>query len=497
MSVVDELVTLLGLDIAPGAEANATSYERVIDRVRKTAVMVGAALAAAASAVQAYAMEQAKAIEQESRFAEGMDVSYQRTQALGYAANILGGSSQELAQDLANLTKTMNSPIPGEYNQTLYMLGISARDASGQVRKADDLLLAIADRLAGMSKQRQMQFADRLGLSSGTLTVLRNGRAEVERLAQEAQLLGLVLDENATARATTFGRAYRRLTEIVRGLGRAVSVGLLPGLTQGADALANWIVLNHKWIGSGVQQVVEGVALGFQMVGRFIAWAASALGDLLGPLEMSGRQLDATRAIAVATALALVALGVSAVAATWPFWLTAAAVAGLVLVLEDLYVFFTGGKSVIGDWVREFREAYPAIAELIDMVGELAKWLGPRLGQALKAAIGWVWSVLVGLNNFIVNMTKGVASLVDSFLKLVGITGTTDAAMQSPATFNDVPVHSEILARRAGASGGGNTVNIEVNGAGDPAAVGAEVAGRAGLSTQMSAPGMLGPLGAN
>lgn len=508
MSVIDELVTLLGLDIAPDAEAKGTAFERMLGRIEKAALVVGGALATAAGAVEAYAMHQAEAIEKEGRFADSIGVSYQRLQELDYATTVLGGSTQELHADLLHLTKTMNSPIPGEYNQTLYMLGISARDASGHVRKADELLMAVGDKLATMGKQRQLQFADRLGISAGTLTMLRAGRVEVQRLAQEAELLNIVLSDEAKEKATVFEKAYRRMTAIVHGLGRSISVGLLPGLTTAADSVSDWVVANNKLISTGITQFIDGVGQGFKLAGDAVRWAAGKLSDLVGPLGLARDHLDATRAIAVATALALGALAIATLAAAWPYIVLAAAVGAVVLVVEDLYTWFKGGKSVVGEWVDEFAKAHPVLTKFLVLAGHVASVIGGGLWDAMITSGKAAWSVLVGVNNLILSMVKSVANLVDGFLKLVGIFGTSDnmngGAGQGQARnlsqVNDLPVPSAALAAAMAGRGGrsgGNTFNFEINGAGDPAAVGADVASRAGLASQTVAPGTFGPMGAN
>lgn len=502
MPIVDELVSLLGLEIDPSAKATAEAFMGLLNGTTKAAGWLGAALVTVATAVEKYTMDQAKAIEEGGRFADSIGMSYQKLQAMEYATTVAGGSTQELRADLAHLFKTMSSPIPGEYNQSLYMLGNSAISAAVKSKDAGALLLALGDRFKDLSKQRQMQFADRLGISAGTMVLLRQGRAEITRLMDEARLLGIVLDDAAKNKATIFERAFRRTTAIVQGLGRSIAVGLLPGLTTATNAVSDWIVANNRFISSGIQQVVEGVGLGFRMVGDALAWAYGKFVQFLGPMGDAFKGLDATRAIAVLVAGALVSLAVSAAVAAAPFLLTAAAVAAVVVAVEDLYVAIQGGDSVIGGWVESFSAAYPNIARVLGALATLAGKFAAALGEGLVydlqvlgriagKVFGAIEDMLGGIISGIDGVIKGVTKLTD----FLGLTGGTDQAGAAPlgAPRNDVPTRSQLLDSLP-SNKGGNTINVEINGSGDPKAVGSEVVGRlGGLGVQMTNPGMFGP----
>lgn len=493
MSIIDELVTLLGFKLAPGAKGEAESYQATVNGITKAAGWMGAALVAATGVVQKFAMDQAAAIEEGGRFADSIGISYQNLQKLEYATTVTGGSVQELRNDLLHLTKTMNSPIPGEYNQTLYMLGISARDASGHVRKADDLLLAIGDKLSKMSKQRQLQFADRVGISAGTLLMLKQGRAEIARLTKEAELLGIVMSDDAKNKATVFEKAYRRTTAIVKGLGRAIAVGLLPGLTDAANGLSDWVVQNNKFISSGIQQVVEGVADGFKIVGTAIGWAYDWFVKLLGPLGENFGKLDAVRAIAVLVAGALTAMAVSAAIAAAPFLAIAAAVAAVVLVVEDLYVALKGGDSVLGGWAKSFASAYPNIARVLTALGKL-------VGGLAKALSSLFTDVILGALGKFNDLLGGAADLINQIFKafdnFLGSSGNVDlaGALGSISTTGPKDNAPASLLRQPGGAGL-NIENLNIDGAGDPSAVADTVVGKlGGLGLQSTNPGTFGPV---
>lgn len=493
--IVDELVTLLGLKLDPKSLREAGLLKGAITGITTAAVLAGTALAAAAAAVQAYAFAQAQNVAESKRFADSLDINFEKLQALEYAAKASGGSAAELRADLEKLTKSMSSPIPGEYNQTLYMLGISSRDAAGKMKSADDLLLDIATKLQGMSKQRQMQFADRLGLSQTSLRLIQQGRKGIAELTSEAYALGVVLDKETGDRALKFQRRLQKLRASVDAVGTAVMSALLPALESAGDALGRWLGQNRELIAQGVQQVIEGVGRGFGMVGDALSWMWAQVLKLTGPFgELTGH-FDAMQVIALAVAAAITAAGIAAAVAAAPYLAMAAAVAAVVLAVDELYTYLNGGDSVIGEWVDSFKQAYPMLSKylggLADLAGTLAKVFGSALVDNLKVLWGVAKATLggiVGLLDLMVSVTDKVVGFFTS------LGGSSTAAAPVSST---LPASVMASVMRPGGSGGAGATVI-VNGAGDPAAVGYEVAGRLGLGGEVQSvvPGMTGPVGA-
>src|SRR5215213_6044201 len=162
MSIVDELVTLLGLKVDPKATGQAADFNKVLNGIKDGAVAMGAALITAATTFKAYAITQAYAIDEAGKFADSVRISYERLQELEYATKRSGGNVQDLRSDMATLNKTMATMMPGQYNAGMMMMGISSRDAAGKIKTADEILLSVADKMQGMSKRRQIQLADKL-----------------------------------------------------------------------------------------------------------------------------------------------------------------------------------------------------------------------------------------------------------------------------------------------------------------------------------------------
>lgn len=516
--IVDELVTLLGLDVDPKAQGQASSFGKILGGVVTAAAAAGAALVAAAGAIGAYAVVQAEAIDKSGKMADAFGINFEAFQELEFAAKKSGAEVEEFRMDLENLSKTLDD------NDALKEMGISAKDAAGNLKSTDVVLMDIAKKFEGMSKGQQNKFADQLSLSPSALKLLQQGGEGLSKLRGEARSLGLVLDETAKNKAARFQSSLMNSRSVIDALGKSISVGLLPSMSDALDKFTGWITANRAFVSGAVTQVVEGVGKGFDMVGDALSYVWGEVTKLIGPVENLLGPLDATQAIAIAVAIAMAALGVATVIATWPFIAIAAAIVAVVLVIDDLYSAFTGGESIIGDWFKSFESAFPGITagflSILSKMGEVAAFIGDDLLIAIKqigeffadvfsavidtviSTITAIEKIVSGANPFEVlpqmfkeqfDIIFGLAGkyagkLVDAFK---GVFGMEESAPVG-ASAN---VSADVVKGGAGGSSQSNQNTFNINGAGDPAAVANEVVKRGGLgqTLQQSSPGLSGP----
>lgn len=539
-TIVDELVTLLGLETDPKAKGEASAFGKILGGVVAAAAAAGAALTAAATAVGVYAATQAEAIDKAAKMADAFGINFQAFQELEYAAQQSGAEVEEFRMDLENLSKTLDD------NDALKELGVSAKDATGKLRSTDEVLMDIAKKFEGLSKGEQNKFADQLTLSPSALKVLQQGGEGLQSLRDQAKALGIVLDDNARNKASRFQSSLLNARAVVDGLGKSISVGLLPAMTSSLETFTDWIGKNREFISSGVTQVVEGVAQGFEMFGDAVSYLYGQVTNLIGPLDGLLGPLDATQAIALTVAIAMGALAVATIAATWPFIAIAAAIGAVVLVIDDIYSALTGGESIIGGWASAFADAFPSITAGFKSIAEAASesaasiaedfWVGVKqifsffadLGgliiESLTLTVKAIEQIVAGANPFEVlpqmfkeqlDIVLGFAGkyadkIVDMFSGLFGggddVPAPADgsAAAASPSGMNEAPgssaPSSAPVSPEAIKGGGSATQNnnntFNINGAGDPAAVANEVVKKGGLgqTLQQSSPGMTGPV---
>lgn len=523
--IVDELVSLLGLDIDPKAEGTARRFGQMLGGVIGLALKAGAALTTAATGLQAYAAIQAKAIDDSATFATRIGTSYERLQELEYAAEAAGGSVDALRSDLDKLSKSW---------------------IGGRNTDPADKLLRIAQRLQGMSGQRQRRWAEALGVSDETLLLIQKGREGIEQLTKRARELGLVMGETAVKRAREYRAAFLDMRRVVQSFGQEVSIGLLPNLTKIIKGFTEWVRVNREWLALKTQDFVKGVTGGFQLLGRVISWLWGLFEKLVGPVGEVVKQLDLSQPImlAVASALGLLALASIAVAAPWLLW--GAAIAALILLLDDLYAYLNGADSLIGRFIGSFQKAYPeiskAVTQILDFIVNAFETFGVKMSGGFTDRFK---AMAITALTFVTNLLDGIEGLLaandpweylwqsfkkacDKILALAGDVaakigekmleglrkldpttwswfGLNSSATPTPQQFGPsvplvppgpmtAPVAPGLL-QQQGFNGGTTNNTFNINGAKDPRAVGQEVMNRGGLgaSLQQIRPGMLGP----
>lgn len=271
-----------------------------------------------------------------------------------YAAESVGVSSEAVTSDLQMLIETMSSPIPGEFNEALFMMGIGIRDASGQMKSADALLGDIADKLNGMNEQKALQWANRLGLSNDTLVLIKQGRLSLEQLRKEANSLGAVIPEETLKRGAEFKKSLNALEFAFKGIGRTVALSVAPGLTDVVTSMKDWIVANSRILKQGIEKTVKGLGDGLtgttDILGRFIKNIKGFLPDL-GEFN---DKIDLASLISGTLRGALLGLLVIFTPMIAKLALIGAAFTVAALAIEDFVIWCMNGESALGKLIDKW-----------------------------------------------------------------------------------------------------------------------------------------------
>jgi len=225
----------------------------------------------------------------------------------GIEANVFDMAMQRMGRRVGEAAKGM-----GEARGALAELGISATDASGQVRTIESLLPEVAKKLSRMSSaSARNALAMKLFDSEGVKMVqlLGEGAEGMAALRREARELGNVLSKEEVAAAEQFEDAWTNLTFTFKGVKNAIGSALLPVLKDLSERMRSFIIENlprirkfAKEFAEGLPEKLEQIRAGFVAVVRqlepFVKAAAAvvkkvggvkfalgALGTiLLGPL---------------------------------------------------------------------------------------------------------------------------------------------------------------------------------------------------------------------
>lgn len=374
MAVVDELVTLLSFKTSPGTEKAIKSIKDGISTLKSEVTKWAAAATAAGAATSAFLLSASdKAIELQ-KLSQSTNLSTDSLQQWQYAAEAVGASSAAVTSDLESLLKTMSSPIPGELNMELMMLGVSVHNASGQLRGADEVLKDVGDKLNKMSSARAVQWAERVGISNDTLMLLKQGRQGLSELFEEAQLVGAIIPEDAINRGAELSKSIKTLKTVFQALGNSIALSFAPNLKKVVDNFKQFLINNADFVRQGLGITIDGVSRGFGRFWDILVKIKDGFVALLQPMQPFLKNMDAVKVVAGLVTGALAGFLALMAPAIIQFAAVGAAIAGVSLVIEDFITWLQGGESVIGDIVNAFSnwmDKFPELKEDLKSVGQV------------------------------------------------------------------------------------------------------------------------------
>lgn len=430
--VIDELVTILGFDMDSRAGTVLGKFNKGIDSIAQNARQASMAVVAASAAVSYFVVQLNKASGEVEKLGRVTGISTDTIQEMSFAMEQVGGNAASMKSDLVSLMLSMNSPIPGEFNEGLFLLGISTKKANGELKNVDDVLLDIADKMQGMSKQKQMQWGNKIGISKDTIMLLQEGRGEIERLRKQAAQIPVIIDPENLKNAREFNRQISLIGRVFSFLGQTVASAAGPAIKDIVAGLMEWLKINKELIQSGLKAFINGVVDGFVKFTEVVRLVIGFVSELLPGLGDLTKAITATEAVSILVFSALTALAIPLVVLISQFLLIGAVVAAAGLIINDFVVYLEGGESVIG--------------ELIQKVTELWKVFGEKF-PAMADFLGEFFGVLKTFASFLKDTFFVVLDKFVELLKLVGkgwglIAGLAEKGLESLGFGDD----EEILA---------------------------------------------------
>ena len=260
--------TLAQLDLRIGVQAGDLSrelnnIERTVKRksggIKRALGGIGAGFAAVGAAAAGLgiivrdSLETAAALQDA---ADAADIGVERFQSLGFAFEQTGASSTQFEEAMRRLNRRLGlfvSTGGGPAAQAFKTLGISVRDANGQVRPTEAVFDDITTALGKLGSQAEVSAAASafFGETAGPVlaVLLGQGGSAVADLEQKARDLGIVMREDLVARAAEADEKFGALATVLR---RRV-VGAVVENAAAIDDLAQSLI-------DLIPQVVEGTS---------------------------------------------------------------------------------------------------------------------------------------------------------------------------------------------------------------------------------------------
>jgi len=352
---------------------------------------------------------------------------------IGNAAEKFLGTQEDVLQITDTISKALVVGGASAQEQSSVMLQFSQALGSG-VLQGDEFRA-----LAEAAPQYLKELAKELGYP----------REELKKLASEGKITSKDVIEATKKMSATFDKQFKEMpinvgqATTIMGNKWAQFIAKFNRETLIVTKVANFIVSAMDKISAGLDKFIDGVG-GADNALKLLMIAAGTFFAMWIPGWIAG---------AAAT-----------LAATWPILAIAAALALVALLFEDVYGWFMGYDSLLGDTIGGVEKWRTEVDNVTDAFRALMKVAGALWDNVLRPILGFSWFVFTkGLEwvNALFGAVLSTVSAIVSAIKTVGnFIGNTDyaAAMQAPKV--------NYSAFGGMATGGGtqnNSQNVTVN----------------------------------
>lgn len=341
-----------------------------VGKTAQSAKQLSIAIAGASAAVFGLAKVTSDNARQLDNYSKQLGINTDRLQELSFAAEEAAGVSRdELVGALEGVAATLDDVRKGNINASsgYARLGLANELIADRTLKADQVLAKVADRLRKVRDPIQKAaIAQELfgGAGAKLIPLLDQGSAGIARLGEEGRRLGAVLDQSAIAQGVEFQKTLTRLWTTIRNITYTIGTELFRALGPTFQEFQKFVLANRQFIATGIAtfvkslgtfllSVLKGVTLVAKRVEFLIkifgGWETVTKAVAIGMAAIFGAKILAgIGSITIAVKGLATAFSLANVAAAALPLAVGAAVLFLIGLMEDLYVFFTGGDSLFG-----------------------------------------------------------------------------------------------------------------------------------------------------
>lgn len=441
MASIRELVVSLGLDFDSSGFAKA---EAAIGVLKTGFAGVGAIIGGLAAGLTAITVSVAKQADELNDLSITLGVSTDALQRLGFAAQMSGASAETMNAGLMFLARNATNAADGgkEAAEQFAKFGVQLKDQHGQLKTSDRLFLDVANGIGKMKSPTEQAAAAAalLGRHAGPQLVqlLKQGEEGIAALGAELEGLGGIMDGDFIAASAEFDDTLNRMQGAIKGVGITIAKAFLPFLSSSVKGIIEWYKANREVISSRLTFFVERMASAFNGLGNIIGLVVSAVGKVVGSFARANPMIAGTIAIVAALALAFAS----------PAFAIMFLAGLLLLIADDINVFVTGGKSVLGgfvDFMRKWgKDQGGIIGELIETFFGLIQWFK---GAGWDAVFGEMSTAFDNATNWIMGK---IDAMLAAFAKVKGFI----SSLFSDQTITSAPnTAAEWQAARSGIQG--------------------------------------------
>ncbi len=368
-TVIKEFLVKLGFDVNGG---EAKKFETGIAAATIKAAAFGSATIAAASAVTAFVTGVANSLDDIADLGQRTNTAASEIDRLNYIAELTDSSAGAVAGSLEAVAKNAGDAAMGvgRAKQIFEKMGISVKDANGNLKGAVPLMQEIGDRIKGMDIGQQNAVLERLGIDRTMLKMLTDDVSGLsDEYAKMMEASGINMDDAAAA-SGDYVDSLNKLKLTFTRLQQAVAVKFMRGIAKSFESFRKMLVDNMPMIINTITPIID-IIMRLANVFLFLAnTVMQGVGFILGGLMRINDIFGGFPAYILAAMVAWKMLNLAFLAS--PIGIILSLAAAIALLVDDFMVWQEGGQSLIpwGKWQGEIDKAKQMLQSFQD-------WLEP------------------------------------------------------------------------------------------------------------------------
>ena len=235
-----DIIAKIGGFTGPLSQAERESKKQlssIQSSFKKTSTQIAASLTAAAAALSYYVTKSNHYADESVKAAQKAGMTVEAFTGLAFVADLAGLNAESFTGAMIKLNKALGEASVGSAEQlaSFMALGVSIKDAQGNVLSADKVLVSLADKFASMPDGvNKTAMAIKIFGKAGAemIPFLNGGSASIKELITLAQDLGVVIGEEQAKKAEQFNDSLTVLSYAAKGAANRLSAQLLPALND-------------------------------------------------------------------------------------------------------------------------------------------------------------------------------------------------------------------------------------------------------------------------
>lgn len=403
------------------AQASLGKVSKAAETVSQKTKAMSAAAAGALAGIGGLAMKAVTAADDLNTLSAQSGFTTEEIQKIQYAADLVDVSFEDIASATKKLTKTMNSDA-ADTVAAFDTIGVATRNADGSLRDSNEVFYEVLEALSKVQNEteRDALAMQLLGNNATSLAgIIDDGGAALQEYGQEAQDLGIILDQDTLDSLNAVNDQIDSLKAKANGEISKAGAEAMEALMPVFEKVIEHISTLLEWIGSLDSEqlktilTVTAVIAAISPVAGIIAKISGAISGLLGFMPTLAKAGSAITAWAAANPILAIMLAVAAltalVIANWDkikpileaAWKKVQEVADKIK--TKIETVWEGIKETFETIKTKVTDIFETIKETINGVLET---IGTFMKNKINAYIGFINKLIDGLNSVIGKINK-------------------------------------------------------------------------------------------